>query len=528
MPSIAPPAVPFAVLLLAGALATARPLAAQETRQDVVPGRDFRAHKLLTPGLTDTWVLDVEVGEVLHGVVESHAFDPVLALADETGAVVATVDGAGTRSEIRVRAATKGKYAFRVSPYQGSGGGQYEYTLRRFRTESISTAGEASHELGVEQWWHWRVALRKGDVLVPTVLGDGRLTAVLDAAGNTLGEQHGGYHAQQDGDLYVRVEGLHRHRVHLVTQLARTGERPFGERHAERVAPYGLDAWRVPLPAGACVVFDLRMPEAELAFDLRDLVPSDRGPAFVATGHFDKGGVRRQLFFVRRATTLGVQLRNRTSAPAPYELALRAWGRDVELGDEVAAELPLGDGALFHLPLAAGELVELDVASERFDASLDVWDPDGNVVANVDDRSPVDRDPKHRFLVTRPGTWHVLVHGCGGRASGAFTLRTKSEPLPVLAPGVPASVKWGSHLHLELGAGETVWLSLRSETFDGALQVIDPAGDGGFVAEGGGVGGDVLVAYRARHAGRHTLLVHARSGGGSGELTVVRPAGSRP
>jgi hypothetical protein len=68
-----------------------------------------------------------------------------------------------------------------------------------------------------------------------------------------------------------------------------------------------------------------------------------------------------------------------------------------------------------------------------------------------------------------------------------------------------------------------VWLSVRSGAFDAALQVLDPAGDGSFVAEGGGIGGDVLAAYRAARAGRHTLLVHARSGGGDGELQVVRP-----
>jgi hypothetical protein len=43
------------------------------------------------------------------------------------------------------------------------------------------------------------------------------------------------------------------------------------------------------------------------------------------------------------------------------------------------------------------------------------------------------------------------------------------------------------------------------------------------VAEGGGIGGDVLVDYRASQTGRHTLLVHARSGNGDGEVKVVLP-----
>jgi hypothetical protein len=169
--------------------------------------------------------------------------------------------------------------------------------------------------------------------------------------------------------------------------------------------------------------------------------------------------------------------------------------------------------------------VAIDVASEQFDPKFDILDPDGNqAVSGVDDRSPVDRTASHRFLVTKPGTWHVIVHCCSGQASGAFTLQTRSEPVPSLEPGrvMVVTARERAHVHLELQAGEVVWLSLRSASFDAALQVVDPTGDDRFVAEGGGIGGDVLVAYRASHTGRHTLLVHARSGGGDGELEVVR------
>jgi hypothetical protein len=170
-------------------------------------------------------------------------------------------------------------------------------------------------------------------------------------------------------------------------------------------------------------------------------------------------------------------------------------------------------------------MVELEVASAAFDPKLDLLDPDGNQLAfAVDDRAPLDRAAFHRFLVTKPGTWRVLVHCCSGQASGAFTLRTAREELPRIEPGQRLAVRWGSHVHLDLAHGEVVWLSLGTNAFDAALQVFDPAGDGRFVAEGGGIGTDVLVAYRAAHAGRHTLLVHSRDlRQGDAELRVVRP-----
>ncbi len=62
---------------------------------------------------------------------------------------------------------------------------------------------------------------------------------------------------------------------------------------------------------------------------------------------------------------------------------------------------------------------------------------------------------------------------------------------------------------------------MRSQAFDAGLTVLDPAGDAGFQCEGGGIGGDVLVAYRASHTGRHTLLVHSRKGTGDGAVKAV-------
>jgi hypothetical protein len=510
---------PFPLLL--ATLAAHAP--AQEGTRIVIPGRDFMERKLLSPGLTDVWKLDVEVDEMLWCVVESGDFDPVLSLVGADGKQLGSNDGEGLRSELWIRAPQKGAYEFRVTAFKGSGGGHYDYALHRFRTEPLAANGESTHTFGREQWWHYRVALKAGDVLVPTVLGDGRLTAVLDDQRVPLGEQFGGYRARRDGDCFVRVEGSGGKRCQTLTQLARVGEHAMGERTNERIAAYGLDTWRFHLPARQCVVLDVRMPEAQLAFDVREVDPTERGPAFVALGQFDKGGCKHHPFFVRRCAVLEVSLRHQGSNAAPYEIAMNTSGRDVRAGERIEGKLPLGEGAWFHVPLEAGEMVDVAVASEQFDPFLDLWDPDGNKIAAVDDRSPVDRTAAHRFLVMRPGIYHLHVLCCGWSGSGVFTLQTESRPLPNIEPGRTIAVTPGSHVHLDLANGDVVWLSLRSATFDAALQVIDPAGDAGFVAEGGGLGGDVLVAYRASHTGRHTLIVHARAGGGDGELKVVLP-----
>ncbi|MFY9345173.1 MAG: hypothetical protein WAT39_21970 [Planctomycetota bacterium] len=496
---------------------------AQGAMETVIPGRDFVQQKLLSPGLTDTWKLTAQVDEMLWCTVDSGDFDPVLDFVDAEGHAIASHDGAGLHSELWLRVAKAGDCEFRVRGFESRGGGHYQYRLHRFRTSPLGTRDEAAHTFGDEQWWHYRVALQEGDVLVPTVLGDGRLTAVLDDQRAPIGERYGGYRASRQGDCFVRVEGPKDRRCQVLTQLARRGERAIDATHGERITAYGLDTWRFPVHSGESLELEIVQPEVLFECDVQAVRPRPDGPALVATGQLDKGGHWRRLWFVRHDTELDVTLRHRGSAPAPYEITLRRLGATLRLGERVDGALPLGAVALYHADLRAGELVDVAAASEQFDARLDVWDPDGNVVARADDRSLVDRTAAHRWLVARPGTWHFLVYSSGAVASGAFTLAASSTPLPQIEVGGSATVQPGSHLHLALQTGETVWLSLRSGTFDAALQVVDPAGDASFVAEGGGVGGDVLAAYQARHSGRHTLLVHARSGNHDGELRIVRP-----
>jgi len=512
-----------AVLTLLASLPAAIP--PQESVRDVVPGRDFEEHKLLTPGQTDVWKLDVEQDEMLWCVVESGGFDPVLDLVDADGVVLGSDDGLGTRSELWLRMPKKGAVQFRVRPFQGSGGGHYRYHLHRFGTGPLGAAAEASHTFGREQWWHYRVALREGDVLVPTVLGEGRLGAVLDAMRNGVAAVCGGYRAPHTGDYFVRIEGAEGKRCQTLTQLARCSELRADTVQDEKVAGYGLDHWRIVVRGGEAFVLDLQMPGVQLANELVDVVASREGPAFVGTGHFDKGGQLRRLFVARRDTTLELRLRNTASAPVSYRAVVRRPERDLAVGTTVPGHLDVGDGVLYRLQLTSGQLLRVLLESSAFDGKFDLWDTAGNVFATVDDRGPLDRNPSHTFLVPATGTYRVLAYCSGGGGGGDFTLATEALVVPQLQPGVPMTVRVAAgaptYLHLDLHAGQVVWLSVQSPAFDAGLTVLDPAGNGSFCCEGGGIGSDVLVAYRASHDGRHTLLVHSRNGAGEGEVKVV-------
>jgi hypothetical protein len=503
-------------------LASGLPLPAQGAVTPVPPGREIREAKLLSPGVTDVWKLDVEPDEVLWCIVDSNQFDPVLELFDDDNVRLGENNGSHLRSELSLRMAHKGPVQFRVHGFQGAGGGHYNFWLQRYRTEALSAHGEARHTFGEEQWWHWRVALHHGDILVPTLDGEGRVTAVFDEQRQGVADDHGGFQAPRDGDYLVRVEGPKGRACGISTQLARQRDLPAAGVD-DAVPPFGLEVLYLrELAPGTAGALDLEMPGPQLEFDPREAASG--APAFAWPGHLDKGGRCHRFLFVRRSNVLAVLLRNRGGAPAPFRLALQAATSVVQRGAAAVATLAVGGGDLWRLDARAGELLRVLCASRAFDARFDIWDPDGNVIAQgVDDKGPLDRDAQHVFLVPRSGSYRVLAYCYQG--GGAYELRADALPVPELRLGasLPVHVDGGGtvYLHLSLQAGQEVWLAARSRKFDARLTVIDPTGNASFVREGGGLGGDVLAAFLCTQPGIHTLLVQSRRGAGDGEVCAL-------
>lgn len=501
---------------------------AQGALETVIPGRLFERQKLLSPGLSDVWKVEVAADEMLYCVVATDAFDPILEFVDGEGRVLHGNDGEGTRSSLWLRAPASGPMAFQVKPFRGSGGGQYSFQLWRFTTQPLAVDGEATAEFAEERWRHFRVPMRKGELLVPTIVGDGRLTAVLDPDRNELPQEFGGFRAPRDGDLFVRVEGPEGKRCQVLTQLARQRDWPGDEAGVrETMAAGGRDVWRVRVGGGKPFELRLDQPEAELGFELVDPTPDGHGPRLVACGQLDKGGRRRQFWFARRDVTFELRLRNPGDRPATYAAAIVHEEREVAVGATTSARLAVGRGDLFRLPARSGQLLKLTLRSAAFDARFDLWSPRGDVIAQPDDAGPLDRDAEHTFLVSANGSHRVLVYTTGGAGGGDYSLAVEEVPVPELAIGTPLPIRVAAgatgHLHLNLQQGQEVWLSVRSRAFDASLWVLDPTGDGGFTAEGGGIDGDVLVAYRASHTGVHTLMVPARRDGGDVEVRVQQP-----
>lgn len=498
-------------------------LGAQEDRIEVPPGREFQQLKVLTLGLTDRWDFDVAADEYVQCVVETQAFDPVLELVDHDGNRLLSDDGAGTRSELRWFAPEAGKVAFRVQGFAGRGGGSYRFWLLRYHTERMAMEAAKEHEFGPERWWHFRVPVQKGQVFVPRVPFGGTLTAVLDLDQERLPEWHGGYTAQHDGDVLLRVEGNERDRCRVDVQLARIGPLSADGELSDELPDGGMHVYRHEFTPGAWTL-ELDTPDHELDVDFRETAP-DRQPRSEWTGKIDKNGRCRQWLLVRQPMAAELMLRNHAGA-ACYRGRCVRLEQGLQFGTPVEGQLPLGGGCVYELPTRPGQLLRLAVDSSAFDSRFDIWPPGGGGRMGFDDDCRVELNPRATILTRQHGTYRVLVYANAGAGSGAFTLHVDDVPIPELVVGTPLPIdvqKGDAFAHLACTEGQPLWLSVQSSEFDPGLAVFDPDGAQVGMFEGGGVGGDVLTGLRAPKAGVYTLQVVWRGCRGRGVLRAIAP-----
>jgi hypothetical protein len=500
---------------LLGSVLWSTALLAQEVLRDVVPGRIFHDSKVLTPGQTDLWAVDGKLDEVLKCAVTASDLDPVLDLVDEGGAVLASNDGAGSRSYVQFRLQKAGKVQFRVRGFQGAGGGRYELSLERYVAAPAEPGSEVRGEFGKEHWHHVRLQLGKWQRFVPVVEG-GRVTAIVHFAANQpLGDELGAFTAPAAGEYHVRIEGDERQAFTLrllqpVYQTAAAGASVGG-----KVEPFGLHIVQLRLPGGAASLLDLGQWGPPLQVRHR-LLGED--PRWRELGSAQKGGRSRRLFLPERDLDLELWLRNVDGVASPYEFGHQVVDAAVADDGPTDGQLPLCGIACHTLQAREGEVLTVRIGATAFDAGLVVVAPNGEQLACVADRGPLDRDPEMTFCVPFRGTWRLVAFAESHTGSGHYRVDVVRHEVPVLVVGkpleLPAENGRDAHARLALAAGQEVWLSVKSRDVDVALSIDDDHGPRLCTWEGGGVDGNVLGAFRAPQAGTYTLFVHSRRGAG--------------
>jgi hypothetical protein len=510
----------------------------------------FTASNVLSPGTHDDWPLRARDGETVILAVRSGAFDPAVELVGPTGEVVARNDDVRQgeqNSLLLARLATGGDYQVRVRSSNAATGGGYQLAVRRFVATELPVGVRATGSLGksLSRWHRFGadadrtlVITARAASLVPmvqVVAPNGEPVEAGPAGLAPQGSTRVVFRTPRAGDYYVRIfpadGGDPRDSYAVTVATARVLPSTIGATNpGRRIDPGGLDLWTFRGEVGDLIRVGARADSGELTARISHVPPADptgkprapEGPVppLVVLPSDPKAG-GELVALLNLAGDYQVAVSQPLGLGVGYALATARPARPLADDAGSTGTLGLGGAEFWSVEGAPGRILRIEGSSDRFDAELELYGPQGDLIARDDDGGSR-RDARLTALLTERGRHLVRVHSHGDGGGGPYTLRRvpdPARPLALGASGEGAVGAGGSEVWSFRGqAGQAIILSARSPDFNIQAALFDPEAAEVASDDDGGEGTDSLLSARLPVDGPYTIWI--RSAAGSGRYSI--------
>jgi hypothetical protein len=205
-------------------------------------------------------------------------------------------------------------------------------------------------------------------------------------------------------------------------------------------------------------------------------------------------------------------------------------GGPIEIGASVEDAISDNDGDAWTFSGEAGDSVTIALNGDGLDTMLELYGPDGTLVAADDDSGPDLSSRLENARLPVSGEYTILALGYDGQY-GYYTLSLEPGEPPEARGGLAVGQTISDTLLSTAGAvysfegqaGITVSVYLQSRDFDATLELLGPDGALEASDEDSGLGSDALLQSIALPAGgTYSILVFTASGfGGDYALTLL-------
>jgi hypothetical protein len=503
------------------------PAGAQESVRDL--GGPGHYDKFLTPNQVDRWLFEGEKGETIIAHVASKQFDPILELTQtkaKEDKLLLEVDDPGNESRFSIRLPDKGKYEIRVHAYKYQGGGNYSLRVQRFQATSLAVGKPLLGKLDREGKGHHFFQGAKGQILIPELKLGGPPEAwkMLDWKGREMNEWAGGVRIEEAGEGHLIVVGQPDDHYELLLREARRQDLAEGRGLAGNLLQGEMDVWSFQGKPG-----DFRLLEVEKTGNVRSRLvyappekiseqrlerPGDR-PEIAILPVASRGGRLRFAVILGRDGRYQLQLAGAT--PASYKLTMTDPSVPIAWGKEVQGSLPVGGAAFYRFKATPGQLLQARLVSQKFVPVLRLFDGHGDVVGSSgDDADALEGRITH--MVVNEGVYRLQVSSLGDGGGGDFVqtlTETKLMELHLDGRGVGTVQPGATDFWAFAGKqGQTVFLSVRSNSFDPAVSVRSPDGVLLSADNKGNAASGSLLALRLPKTGRYSVWISSHRGAG--------------
>ncbi len=504
---------------------------AQESVRDLTGAQNS---KFLTPNQLDRWLFEGEKGETIIAHVASKDFDPILGLARTSvkdDKPFLEVDDPGSESRFAFRLPEKGKFEIRVNAFKFQGGGNYTLRVQRFQASPLEIGKPLVGTLDRDgKGYHYFLGT-KDRLLVPEVLGaSSEAWKILDSKGREIKGWGGTALIEDVGEGYVIVTGQPNQRYDLVVREARRHDLAEGKEQPGTLPRGEADVWSFLGKPG-----DFRLLEVEKTGEVQArlvFAPEDKGteqrlgredrPEIEFLPVASRGGKLRFAAVLGREGRYQLQL-VATSA-ATYKLTTRDPSLPLAIGKDIGGELPVGGAVFYRFQATAGQLLQMALTSQKFVPLLRLYDARGVLVASsIDDPDSLTAHITH--MVVSGGTYRLQVASEGDGGGGEFRqglIEAKVEELKLGDRGKGTLAAGATDFRAFDGKeGQTVFLSVRSASFDPAVSVRGPNGVLLAADNRGNAATGSLLAIKLPRAGRYVVWIGSRRGAGDYTVRLI-------
>ena len=535
---------------------TIKPLGSQPAADaPMIAYNEIKEGMLTDPGAVDNWAFTGNAGDRVNIVLNSE-FDSFIELFNPAGQLIASNDDRGdslNAALFDILLENTGQHVVKIRGYDGTMGAYVLAVTGGHPTigGGVLANGETRTAVLSEQGLKWRYQGQPGEFLSIGTQGepgtdtfvavygpDGMLLASDDDSGGGLNSEITAFELPELGLYTIRAHtinstGLVTLTINIADQPAGGGPLAAGQTQVGKLSPGKNQRWTFDGQAGQIVTLSMISEEFDTFLELRDsqdnvLAENDDGPdgtnALINQALLPADGTY---------TVLARSLTNEEGGD--YEITLKqvkvaAGGGPLSSENPVLASLVPEEVDTWSFLAESGDYISVLVSSDQFDAYLELFGPDGELLTDDDDSGGGLNAALLDFAIPEDGEYALAISSSrpedrqGGVYEILLTVTDALEPTGQLEDGqsVTRELKAGDQHTWTFSVEEDTYVTVRmeSDTLDTHLSLYDANGELLFLNDDFLAKQAVIANFLVPRTGEYRVVARAYSSSEAGDYTI--------
>lgn len=484
-------------------------------------GRDMGSEQtlshILTQGDKTEWPFKCKAGEVLILRASSETFDPGVELRDSEGKLIGENDDEAEgmqNARLLVYIEKDGEYKAHVKNYRNAGGGRYDFAIRRFMTQTVTTDAPLTLTPNKENEYYLRILAPKGK-LVSLHNNQGDFSRPIDSDGNDTpwravfnSELINVFDAKKDA-YYCRATAYPSKDFPAVIRavVATDYEVELNKPRTTEPTDVGIHVWKFKVKAGDFLQVHAKGSRA---------YPTYFPPAI---GNVAEGGIGFKIVNATQkwADLVPVMFTKSgdveilvppADAHRGYTFTLSNAWKPWDGVEAIKSDLAIGSTVYYAFDAKPGYISRLQASAKTFDLIYRLFDAQLNQISAIDDDGENNMNASTTISLAKGGRHYIAISCFGSGGGGPYEVASTPMKPTALKIGAVVEATLSSPLDglwsLQVDQPQTLMLRLKTNGL-GTTTMLNPDGEPVPMQVIRVRDGDFMMVFDAKKAGTYRI-----------------------